>query len=45
MAAAAEDGASADSALAALQAARAQDPQGVDAEWHRLTGVPFPGTV
>jgi tetratricopeptide (TPR) repeat protein len=45
MAAAAEDRASADSALAALQAARSQDPQGVDTEWHRLTGVPFPGTV
>ncbi len=45
MAAAADDRASADSAMAALQAARERDPQGVDAEWQRLTGVPFPGTV
>ncbi|GAB1512315.1 hypothetical protein [Actinophytocola sp. KF-1] len=42
MAAAAEDRASADSAMAALHAARERDPRGVDAEWQRLTGFPFP---
>jgi tetratricopeptide (TPR) repeat protein len=43
MAAAAEDRANADAAMAALEIARSQNPEAVQAEWRRLTGLPFPG--
>lgn len=42
MAAAAEDHASADSAMAAVRAAHARNPEGVATEWQRQTGFPFP---
>jgi hypothetical protein len=35
------DHASADSAMAAVHAAHARDPEVVATEWQRLTGLPF----
>lgn len=45
MAAAANDHTTADASISALRLARSHDPQGVTAEWQRLTGIPFPGTA